>query len=128
MKTTFRIALVFVILAMTVGCQQNPSDADVKVDLQIEPSPPKVGMARVTLDVSDAGGEPIKDATIKLEGNMNHAGMKPVFADAREEKPGRYKADLEFTMGGDWFILVEGKRKDGKTFKKKIDVKGVGVD
>ena len=56
---------------------------------------------------------------------MSHAGMKPVFAEVREEKEGRYSADLEFTMGGDWFILVTGKLADGRAVRKKIDVKGV---
>jgi len=82
----------------------------------------------VTLDVRDAGGKPVEGATLKLEGNMAHAGMKPVFADAKEVKPGRYEADLEWTMAGDWFVLVTGKLADGKAVNKKLDVKNVKAD
>jgi hypothetical protein len=58
---------------------------------------------------------------------MAHAGMKPVFADATEEV-GLYRANLEFTMAGDWFILIDGKLADGRSFRKKIDVKGVKAE
>jgi hypothetical protein len=126
MKASVRIASVLLlIVSVTSGCQRT-SEANVTVDLRVEPSPPKVGKAQVTLDVRD-DGKPVEGATLKLEGNMAHAGMKPVFADAKEdkEKAGRYRAELDFTMAGDWFVLVTGKLADGTPVKKKIDVKGV---
>ena len=127
MKAAVRASVVLLALALTSGCHGTSDEANVNVELRVEPSPPKVGKAQVTLDVSDADGKPVEGATLKLEGNMAHAGMKPVFADATQdkEKAGRYRAELEFTMGGDWFILVTGKLADGKPVKKKIDVKGV---
>jgi hypothetical protein len=128
MKVSVRASvLLFLALSLTSGCQQKTDEAaDVTVDLRVEPSPPKVGKAQLTLDVRD-DGKPVEGATLKLEGNMAHAGMKPVFADAKEdkEKPGRYRAELDFTMGGDWFVLVTGKLADGRTLNKKIDVKRV---
>jgi hypothetical protein len=127
MKAFVRIAALLLLVSVTFGCQRTPDEANVTVDLRVEPSPPKVGKAQLTLDVSDAGGKPAEGATFKLEGNMAHAGMKPVFADAKEdkEKAGRYRAELEFTMGGDWFVHVTGKLADGRPVSKKIDVKGV---
>jgi len=38
---------------------------------------------------------------------MSHAGMVPVFADAPEVFPGRYRANMELTMAGDWVVLVK---------------------
>jgi hypothetical protein len=129
MKLLCRAALVLVVLIPPAGCgRQGGADSDVKVDLKVEPDPPQVGPAKLTLVVKDAQDKPVEGATLKLEGNMSHAGMKPVFADAREEKGGRYRADLEFTMGGDWFILIDGKLADGRSFRKKIDVKGVKAE
>jgi hypothetical protein len=130
MKAMVRASVVVLALALTSGCQRTPDGANVGVDLRVEPSPPKVGKARLTLDVSEADGKPVEGATLRLEGNMAHAGMKPVFADAREdrEKAGRYRAEMEFTMAGDWFVLVTGKLADGRPVNKKIDVKGVKAD
>ena len=56
---------------------------------------------------------------------MSHAGMRPVFSEARELEPGRYEAPIEFTMGGDWIILVRVTLPDGRKFQRQLDVKAV---
>jgi hypothetical protein len=75
----------------------------------------------------DADGELIENAELELEANMSHAGMVPVFASAREVAPGRYEASLEFTMGGDWFILVRSELPDGRSLERRVDLPGVDV-
>lgn len=114
------------LLVLGVGCQRGTSvTADMKVDLTLVPSPPRVGSADVNVKLADRNGAPVNNATVRLEGNMNHAGMKPSFADLREDEPGRYSGRLDFTMGGDWFILVSAKTPEGKMVERKIDVPGV---
>src|SRR4051794_5409845 len=101
-----RFALFLVLVSLVASCQrQGEPGSEVKVELTIAPDPPRVGKAKVTLRLEDALGKPVEGATLQLEGNMSHAGMKPVFATAKETDAGRYQADMEFTMGGDWFIL-----------------------
>jgi hypothetical protein len=95
------------------------------VDLAIAPQPPQIGPAIITATLRDANGQPIEGAEVELEGNMNHAGMVPVSAKASEVAAGRYEADLEFTMGGDWFILVRARLPDGRSMERAIDVPGV---
>jgi hypothetical protein len=97
------------------------------VDLAIEPDPPRIGPAVVTVTLRDADGQPIQGALVTLEGNMNHAGMVPVLANATEVAEGRYQADMEFTMGGDWFILVQAELPDGRSMERKVDVPGVDL-
>jgi hypothetical protein len=97
----------------------------VAVNLAVEPEPPRIGPAMVTVTLDDASGQPIHGAQVQLEGNMNHAGMVPVLAQTVEVAPGRYRAELEFTMGGDWFILVHADLPDGRSMERKIDVPGV---
>jgi hypothetical protein len=75
----------------------------------------------------DATGELIENAELELEANMSHAGMVPVFASGREVAPGKYEASLEFTMGGDWFILVHAELPDGRSLERTIDLPGVDV-
>ena len=113
-------------LVSWTGCEHGPSAAnDIQVQVTLDPSPPVLGNADVTLRLADGDGSPVRDADVRLEGNMNHAGMRPSFADLREVEPGRYSGTLEFTMGGDWFILVTAKTPEGKTVERKIDVPGV---
>lgn len=108
------------------GCQPAAKAAsDVNVKLELSPTPPHVGTTDVVVSLTDASEQPVAGATLRLEGNMNHAGMKPVFSDLKETESGRYEGTLEFTMGGDWFVLVSGQLPDGSQLDDKIDVPGV---
>jgi hypothetical protein len=109
------------------GCRDSETDklADVKLQFAMQPDPPKVGPTMAIIELADKDGTPLKGASVELEGNMNHAGMKPVFASAKETEPGKYEASLELTMGGDWYVLVKGTLADGRKLKRKINVPGV---
>ena len=56
---------------------------------------------------------------------MSHAGMVPVFADARETESGRYQSSMELSMAGDWFILVHVTLTDGRKIDRQFEIKGV---
>jgi hypothetical protein len=108
------------------GCSSTAQpESDAQFEVTLDPSPPNVGDASVSLMLKDAQGSPLKDATVRVEGNMNHAGMKPSFADLEEIEPGKYEGTLDFTMGGDWFLLFTAETSDGKTISHKVDVPGV---
>ncbi|WP_197454442.1 FixH family protein [Stieleria varia] len=117
------------ILAVSVnGCQSPAEDmSKVQVDLTLEPSEPVVGNANVMVRLTDTEGTLIEKADVQVEGNMNHAGMKPSFAEMTESEPGLYSGTLDFTMGGDWFLLVSAKMPDGTTVERKFDVPRVKV-
>lgn len=84
-----------------------------------------VGKSELAIDLKTSSGQPIEGAKVRVEGNMNHAGMKPSFADLQESSPGRYSGTLDLTMGGDWFLIVTAQTADGRTIEKIIDVPGV---
>ena len=123
------LATTLVLLVLTLAaCQRGSSNdlPDINLSLEIDPSPPTVGLAMLTLTLTDADGNPISDAKLDIEGNMSHAGMTPVFSQATQFEPGKYRAPLELTMGGDWFVLVKTTLPDGRTFERQIDLPGVG--
>jgi hypothetical protein len=118
--------LGLLLVLLLASCGRGGKDLpDVAVELIIEPSPPQIGPAVITATLRDAEGQPLAGSTVELEATMSHAGMVPVFAQAMEVAPGRYEASLEFTMGGDWFILVHANLPDGRAMERKIDVPGV---
>lgn len=124
----FLPALLLCAAWTAAGCQRaGTADGamDVKLDLTLRPNPPMVGSAVATVQLTGKDGGPVEGAAVKLEGNMNHAGMKPVFADAKETRPGHYEATLELTMGGDWFVLVHAILADGRKLSRKVDIPGV---
>ncbi len=122
------LALVVLMFLPVAGCRHDHTSdeaSDVRVDLTLRPDPPVVGPTTVVVRLTASDGKPVRGATVKLEGNMNHAGMEPVFADAHETEAGRYEATLALTMGGDWFVLVKATLADGRKVSRKIDVLGV---
>jgi hypothetical protein len=113
---------------LLAACSRGGVDLpDIGVELEIEPQPVRVGMATATVTLTDAAGQTIQAADVELEGNMSHAGMVPVFASAEEVAPGKYQAQLEFTMGGDWFIVVRAALPDGRSLERTFNVPGVDV-
>lgn len=110
---------------LAAGCGgAGETASSVRVEHELAPQPPRVGAATVTLKLSE-GPAPVTGARVTLEGNMSHAGMAPVFAGADEVEPGRYRATLEFTMGGDWVVLVRAALADGRRLERQLDVRGV---
>jgi copper(I)-binding protein len=78
--------------------------------------------------LTDASGAPITDATVAVEGNMNHAGMIPVLADptaddADGNADGRYHLPFTFTMLGDWIITVTVTQADGSNFSRNLEIR-----
>ena len=56
---------------------------------------------------------------------MSHAGMVPVFADAAEVEPGRYQANMELSMAGDWVVLIHVTLPGGEKVDRQFEIKGV---
>ena len=123
-RGTNKIIGLCLLCLFAAGCS-NQSKTSLTVAAQVTPRPARVGQATVTLLVTDATGALINGIRIKLEGNMSHAGMTPVFADATEFEPGRYRANIKLPMAGDWIVLVHLTLADGTKVERQFDIKGV---
>jgi phosphopantetheinyl transferase len=84
-----------------------------------------VGQTTIGLGLRDTAGQPVIDARIKLEANMSHAGMAPVFADATEEAPGHYGAAINLSMAGDWIVVAHVTLADGRKLDHQFEINGV---
>lgn len=123
-RGTNTILSLCLLCLFAAGCRSQPS-VDIRIAPEVEPQPARVGQATITLRVTDSSGALVKGARIKLEGDMSHSGMAPVFADAAEFEPGRYRANIELTMAGDWIVLVHLTLRDGAKVERQFDIKGV---
>ncbi len=121
--------LLVALLAFSSGCRpkSGAADAAVRVDLVFAHPPPTTGNNDFTLSLADDRGNAIAATQLEVEGDMNHAGMKPSFARVQETAPGRYTGTIEFTMGGDWILLVSGDLPDHSRFRQKVNVPGVAT-
>jgi hypothetical protein len=108
------------------GCSRPVESSDpVTVEHEISPLPARVGVATITFRLADAAGKPVTGARIAVEADMSHAGMSPVFAEAKEEQPGRYQTHLKFQMAGDWIVFLHVTLPGGKKLERQIEVSGV---
>ena len=98
---------------------------DLTLTHEFSPQPPRVGPLTITLRVADASGKPATGVRIKLEGNMSHPGMTPLFADAKETDPGRYSSTMELSMAGDWYVVIHMTLPDGRKLERQFEIKGV---
>lgn len=130
MKLSFSLVLLLLIGILAIGCERgdgSSTDAeDVQIEISVTPDPPQVGPATITVTLTDADGEPITGADLDIEGTMSHAGMEPVLSNTTGDETGQYVTDdFEFTMGGDWIIIVRGELPDGTEIEREIDLAGV---
>ena len=116
--------LCLLCLFVALSCRTQ-SSAEVTIAHEVLPQPPRVGQVEIRLRPTDASRTPLMGAEIKLEGNMSHAGMSPVFADTLEVAPGEYRANMDLSMAGDWVILVHLTLRDGVKLERQFEIKGV---
>jgi YtkA-like len=108
------------------GCAKS-SDAPLRITIEneIRPQPVRVGAATITLKLADTRPRPIAGAKVSLEAAMSHPGMAPVFGDTQEVASGKYEGTIQFTMAGDWVILLHITLPDGKKIEREIRVGNV---
>jgi hypothetical protein len=106
--------------------KSNASVSNVAVHCDITPQPPRLGPATIALTITDtAARQALSAARVQLEADMAHPGMSPVFSDATEIGPGRYQGRIDFSMAGDWVLLVHVTLANGQGLERQFDVKGV---
>ena len=123
-----RIAIaLFALAASASGCTRAHSPAAVgEVVVSVRPTPAVTGPVEVSVSIADPPGTPLAGANVTVEGNMTHPGMKPELGTAREVEPGKYIADLTFTMMGDWILFVTAELPDGRRLSHRHALPAVG--
>jgi hypothetical protein len=96
--------------------------AGVQMSLEIVNLPATVGETTLQITLRDADGAPIDNAQLDIRGDMNEAGMLPVLRDASESINGVYRVPFEWTMTGDWFVIVTATLPDGITVEQQFDL------
>jgi hypothetical protein len=118
----FRVVALAVVVGLTLaGCRPDPGStpaASVAADdrsVVIRPleAPVRVGATVVEVEVRQ-DGRPVSTATVRVVGDMTHAGMVPVLDDALHVGDGVYRTSaFAFTMSGDWILTAEVTFPDG---------------
>ncbi|TVR23604.1 MAG: hypothetical protein EA396_02980 [Anaerolineaceae bacterium] len=127
-RVGFMFTLALIAVVVLAACRESSeaeSTVDLNIDLAVEPAPPAVGDAILTITVTDDSGDPVDNAAVSVRGDMNHAGMVPVLRDVNESVDGVYTVPFEWTMGGDWIVTVTVTLADGEVATRDFDITGV---
>ena len=123
---TRSILLVAAAAALAAACHNRPAPPHgLRFEWTLAPAPAAVGPATVELRVKDAGGHPVAGAVLHVEAQMSHPGMEAESSAFTDRGNGRYDAAVQFTMPGDWILLVRGSLPDGTPVEHRIDVRRV---
>jgi hypothetical protein len=122
-----RLLCICVLIFCSAGCFKKPAppSPSITIEHELSPDPPRTGPVVLILRLADSAAKAVTQAHIVVEADMSHPGMAPVFTDAKEIEPGRYRAQLTFEMAGDWVILLHITLPGGKNLERQIDVRGV---
>ena len=125
LKLSLLLALC-VCFVFVEGCRK-PQQSWVEpiVAHEIAPQPPRVGPVTLTLQLTDFSGAAVTGAQLAVEANMSHAGMVPVFAEAKEIEPGRYRSVMQLSMAGDWTVTVRGTWSRDRKMDYTFEINGV---
>jgi len=115
---------LLLLLSACAANQRNHEDGDLQIMLV---NPSDMGADRLVVHLLDEAEQSVTDAKVSIEGNMNHAGMAPVFSDAVTDEAdgatdGHYQLPFTFTMLGDWILTVTVEKADGTTITKDIEL------
>ncbi len=123
LSKTVKILWVVIFSLLLTACggrnSQQTNNEDMRIIVAVGST--KVGQTSLLVTITDAAGTPINDATVSVKGDMSHAGMVPVLAEATGGDNGVYEMPFEWTMGGDWVITVEVKLPDGRSSTQQFN-------
>jgi len=76
-----------------------------RLDVQVQPQPPRVGENTLTIHLRNDGGEPVTGASIRAVAEMPAMGTMPAMqapAEMVETEPGVYQGTFDPSMEGSW--------------------------
>jgi YtkA-like len=119
-----RLTRVCILMAFAVTCScRHPLQPGMKIEFERDrPAHLQTGPSILRIKLLDIRNEPVSDAHVSVEADMSHPGMAPVFGKVVMAGHGTYNTTINFTMPGDWTLLVTAVRADGARVEKQQSV------
>ena len=92
------------------GMSEPVTAGNYRVQVQIEPDPPRVGKNRLTVIILDKDAQAIVGAKVRAVAQMPAMGTMPAMnasAEISGSEPGTYSGELELGMSGEWPLAVD---------------------
>ena len=119
-KCLIWVFVPFLLLSTACGGRGSRQVDEAAVIITVTAESTQAGQTNLGVTLVDPAGQPVNDAVLSIKGDMSHAGMVPVLAEAAAGENGVYQFPFEWTMAGDWVVTVEAKLKDGRTVTRQF--------
>ena len=97
------LCVLHFVLLLTACRQQRMSSSDITLDVAVNGM--LVGESHIIVSVRDKDGNSFKSpGALTLRGDMEHAGMAPVFSESSEAIKGVFTLPFAWTMAGTWIL------------------------
>ena len=93
----------------------------VNIKVETNPNPAAMGDIELVLNITDAGGNPIEDATVDVTATHTDMTGMDMSGAAAEQGAGKYAINANFSMSGNWQLRVY-VRKEGLDYSEEIDL------
>ena len=92
-----------------------PSRAQPRERVRVDPDPPQVGRARLTVDVTDMAWRPLNGAGVTVSAKRTDGGDAPVVVNAMGVGAGQYSVqELDFETAGPWTLTIRVEISGGR--------------
>ena len=105
--------------AATPAPQDSGKPVNIKVDTS--PNPAAMGDIELILNITDASGNPIEDATVDVTAIHTDMTGMDMSGAATEQGAGKYAINANFSMSGNWKLKVY-VRKEGLDYSEEVDL------
>lgn len=95
----------------------------VKIELGANPDPPRSGSIDLVVMLTDAAGQPIDNAKVSLIISHKDMANMDLFGLSSGQGDGRYMLTSDFSMAGDWQVIVEVRGVSAETIRKNYELR-----
>ena len=127
-----KLVLIYVLVVLSVllaacgsggAATPTPQDSGKPVNIKVNtsPNPATMGDIELTLNITDASGNPIEGATVDVSAIHTDMTGMDMSGAATEQDAGKYAINANFSMSGNWKLKVY-VRKEGLDYSEEVDL------
>ncbi|TAK03426.1 MAG: hypothetical protein EPO39_12190 [Candidatus Manganitrophaceae bacterium] len=125
-----RLILFFILGGLFISCAAPRSYEDLELlhrkrahytlTMTTVPTRPHVGDNLFRAQLTDPSGAPISDAEVTFDLRMREMKFMRKVEKGKPVGEGRYEANVDLNMGGEWFVSVEIERPGFERLREKF--------
>lgn len=114
------LSIVLTACAGTATSAAPDSSRPVNIAVRTDPDPAAMGDIELTLNITDAEGNPVEGATVDVSADHTDMTGMTMSGAAIDQGGGNYAINANFSMSGNWKLSVY-VRKDQLDYREDIE-------